>query len=104
MSQEESDFLFDDDSYAAGSGDVTVEELTWSLIDDQIDSGEFQLLESLLLSDDAARRDYVNCMQLHTDLRALFAPPQQKPAAGSVPILGCLGEGVMPFDTQPSQS
>jgi len=86
-----------------GSGDVTVQELTWALVDDQIDSGEFQLLESMLLSDDAARREYLDCIQLHCDLTAHFAKPADVAAGGTSPVLSFLGGAVPPLDAPASQ-
>ena len=37
-----------------------VQELTWALIDEQITDDEFELLETLLLSDDHARSTYID--------------------------------------------
>jgi hypothetical protein len=84
----------------AGTGDVTVQELTWALVDDQINDGEFQLLESMLLSDDAARHEYLDCIQLHTDLLAHFAAPAGTAVAGESPVLSFLGGGFPPIDKQ----
>ncbi len=71
-----------------------VQELTWALLDEQINDDEMTLLDSLLLADDAARRRYIECVQLHADLMAHYAPPQPAAAAakcaGSPPILGFL--------------
>ena len=104
MTHDASDFLSgDDEIQPSRSGDVSVQELTWALIDDQIESGEFQLLESMLLSDDAARDEYLNCVQLHADLVAHFAKPADAAAAGKSPVLGFLGGGVPPLDTQTAQ-
>jgi anti-sigma factor RsiW len=95
--------MTDIETWHSGSGDVTVQELTCALVDGQIDSGEFQLLESMLLSDDAARREYLECMQLHTDLLAHFAKPAGVAADGKSPVLGFLGGGVPPLDAQTAQ-
>jgi hypothetical protein len=104
MAHDASDFLpGDDQKRPAGSGDVTVQELTWALIDDQIDSGELQLLESMLLSDEAARGEYLSCVQLHADLVAHFTQPAGKTAAGKSPVLGFLNEGIPPINAQPAQ-
>jgi hypothetical protein len=104
MAHNANDFLFDDDlPISSGSGEVTVQELTWALIDEQIESGELQLLESLLLSDDAARHEYINCVQLHTDLFAHFAKPAEKADKSKSTVLSCLSEGIVPFDAQPSE-
>ncbi len=104
MAHDANDFLPGDDYRGpAGSGQMTVQELTWALIDDQINSDEFQLLDSMLLSDDAARGEYVNCVQLHTDLMAHFAKPAANTAADKSPVLGFLSEGVPPLDVQSTQ-
>jgi hypothetical protein len=52
-----------------------VQELTWALLDEQINEDEFILLDNLLLSDEKARESYIGCVQLHTDLMAHFALP-----------------------------
>jgi len=70
-----------------------VQELTWALLDEQINDDEFHLLDNLLLSDEKARSTYLGCTQLHADLMAHFAVPTG--AAGSKvannsPLLGLL--------------
>jgi hypothetical protein len=56
-----------------------VEELTWALLDEQINDDEFNLLDTLLLSDDNLRKNYVSCVQLHVDLMAHFAASATRP-------------------------
>ncbi len=77
-----------------------VQELTWSLVDEQVDADEFRLLENLLLSDDKARDTYIGCVQLHVDLMAQFAAPPREAGAkvstGSQ-ILGFLNADVSGF-------
>lgn len=76
-----------------------VQELTWALLDEQINDDEFRLLENLLLSDDKCRDSYIGCTQLHAELMAHFAVPTTqvgaKTGAGS-PILGFLPTGGFP--------
>jgi anti-sigma factor RsiW len=104
MAHEASDFLPGDDHPGpVGSGQMTVQQLTWALIDDQISSDEFQLLDSMLLSDDAARNEYMDCVRLHTDLVAHFAKPVDRTTTGNPPVLGFLSEGVPPLDAQAMQ-
>jgi hypothetical protein len=65
-----------DFSAAGADGHVIsdrVQELTWALLDEQINDDEFMLLDNLLLSDEKARGSYVGCVQLHADLMAHFA-------------------------------
>src|SRR3954452_10729831 len=50
-----------------------VQELTWALLDEQINEDEFHLLDNLLLSDEKARGAYIGCVQLHVDLMSHFA-------------------------------
>jgi hypothetical protein len=50
-----------------------VQELTWALLDEQINDDEFHLLDNLLLSDEKARGSYIGCVQLHADLMSHFA-------------------------------
>jgi hypothetical protein len=70
------------------------------MVDEQIDSDGVQLLEGLLLSDDQARTTYVDCIQLHTDLLTHFAKPETARADGKSPVLGFLGDGVPPINSQ----
>jgi hypothetical protein len=76
-----------------------VQELTWALVDDQITPDELQLLEGLLLGDDAARETYLDCVQLHADLVDHFALPAQ-PSARRTPVIGFLGEAFPPTEAQ----
>jgi hypothetical protein len=73
-----------------------VQELTWSLIDEQISTDELRLLDNLLLSDQAARKRYVECVQLNSDLYSHFARPAasvgESPGTKS-PVLGFLNAG-----------
>lgn len=69
------------------------EELTWSLLDEQISDHEFHLLENMLLGDENCRKSYIGCVQLHADLMAHFANSEHAGHAkgqGSSPILGFL--------------
>lgn len=77
-----------------------VQELTWAMVDEQIDGDGVQLLEGLLLSDDQARSTYVNCIQLHTDLLTHFAKPAVTGTEGKSPVLGFLGDTVPPINSQ----
>jgi hypothetical protein len=73
-----------------------VQELTWALVDENISDDELPLLESLLLSDDAARGTYVGCIQLHSDLLSHFAGSSTKSSTKpgtTTQILGHLNSG-----------
>ena len=76
-----------------------VQELTWAMVDEQIDADEIRLLENLLLSDDMARDTYMHCIQLHADLVSHFAKPEAE-AAAKAPILSFLGDGAPGVDIQ----
>jgi len=70
-----------------------VQELTWALLDEQINDDEFILLDNLLLSDEKARESYIGCVQLHTELMSHFAVPRGKTDSkigGESPVLGFL--------------
>lgn len=73
-----------------------VAELTWALLDEQITADEMRLLDNLLLSGDDARRTYLDCVQLHTDLTFELREPM--PAGGTRTgkslVLGFLSETV----------
>jgi hypothetical protein len=91
---------------AAGDGDSTVcdrvQELTWALMDEHINDDEFRLLDTLLMSDDAARGTYIDCVQLHSDLMFHFADPSKNPpASGKTPVLSFLGDALPPTGAQP---
>jgi hypothetical protein len=65
---------------------VDVEDLTWRLLDDQIDEPNVRVLERELLKDSESRKTYVDCVQLHVDLMCYFNekhndehPDQAKP-------------------------
>ena len=69
------------------------EELTWSLLDEQISDDEFQLLEKMLLGDANCRTSYIGCVQLHADLISHFATTSSGSGdtnRNSSPILGFL--------------
>ena len=70
-----------------------VQELTWALLDEQINDDEFILLDTLLLSDEKARESYLGCTQLHAELMAHFAVPTDAAgpqASTAPPVLGFL--------------
>jgi hypothetical protein len=76
-----------------------VQELTWALVDEQINDDEMALLDTLLLSDDEARKRYIECAQLHADLMAHYATPAPAESAkGGLkpPVLGFLNAGTPP--------
>ena len=69
-----------------------VQDLTWGLLDEDLNSDEIALLDSLLLSDDAARTRYLECVQLHVGLHEYFAEPSPGESNTKSPVLGFLGE------------
>ena len=77
-----------------------VQELSWALVDEQIATDEFRLLENLLLSSDKARGAYLDCVQLHADLMDHYrakAPASVAAAApAKSPVLGFLNAGLPP--------
>lgn len=81
-----------------------VQELSWALFDEQINDDDLRLLENLLLSDDKARKTYVDCVQLHTDLAAHFAKPAAADQDAKTPVLGFLGSAFPPTTSLPTTS
>jgi hypothetical protein len=79
-----------------------VQELTWALVDEQIDAEELRFLESLMLSDEKARDAYVRCVHLHADLISHFAASEAPAASGKPPMLNFLSAANPPIDVQPS--
>ena len=59
-----------------------IQQLVWDLVDDQISRPQFERLETLLAEDTDARRIYINCMQLHTELRRLFSSSSSQSVDG----------------------
>jgi hypothetical protein len=80
-----------------------VRELTWALIDEQINEDELKLLDTLLLSDEKARDNYIGCVQMHAELLAHFATPAKKTGskvAIESAVLGFLDLGLPPLGYQ----
>ena len=62
-----------------------IQELTWSLVDDQATDEQVRHLGELLSEDVEARRIYIMCMQMHADLHFMFGkkptlPPEVQKA------------------------
>jgi hypothetical protein len=112
MSDDIDGFLPGDESDSSTAGGHPqpadpVATLSWAMLDDQITEDEVGLLDSLLLSDKAARDSYVKCVQLHTDLLFHFQDRQQPAttaAAKTSPVLGFLGDMAQPFGVQPPKA
>ncbi len=85
------------DSYVVSE---RVRELTWALLDEQINDDEFDLLENLLLSDANARDSYLRCIEMHSGLMTEFAAPSIE-TGGKSPVLGFLNAD-LPLGYQPS--
>jgi hypothetical protein len=68
-----------------------VQELTWALLDEAISEDEKSLLDTLLLSDDKARRCYLECVTLHADLMTHFSEKPTGAAASTSGVLSFLG-------------
>jgi hypothetical protein len=79
-----------------------VQELTWALLDEQITEDEKSLLDTLLLSDDKARRCYLECVTLHADLMGHFSEKPAGAKAGTSNVLSFLGN--VPTDFPPSHA
>jgi hypothetical protein len=80
-----------------------VQELTWALLDEQINDDEFKLLDNLLLSDEKARHTYLECTQLHAELTDHFAVSTGATgsrAAKESPLLGFLGDSSLGLQSQ----
>jgi hypothetical protein len=72
-----------------------VQELVWALIDEQATDDQIRRLEVLLLHSVEARRIYTRCMQMHADLRYLFAGKQAPPLDEEATALpGAIGSGI----------
>ena len=85
-----------------------VQELTWALVDEQITDDEMALLDNLLLSDDQARKHYVDCMHLHSDLMLFYSTTSadaKSKGTSKSPVLGFLNAGAPPlgYDFPPAE-
>ncbi len=81
------------------------EALIWGLLDENIDAADFQRLERLLTNKEVRDR-YLQCVELHSDLRELFGETADdvpsKPIPKS-PVLGFLGDSLPPYpETTPA--
>lgn len=67
------------------------ENLIWALLDDHIDDADIARLTKLLNENEDVRRRYLDCVQLHVDLRDHFAavdiPGTPRPATAILPNL-----------------
>jgi hypothetical protein len=69
------------------------EALIWGLLDENIDALDTQRLE-VLMANAEVRKRYLQCVELHTDLQALFDEKRNTPSDNSKPqspVLGSLG-------------
>jgi hypothetical protein len=76
-----------------------IQELTWALLDEQITDDEKSLLDTLLLSDDKARRCYLECIQMHADLLAHYSAKPAAAGARTSNVLSFLGQTPSDFPT-----
>ena len=54
------------------------ETLIWALLDDQLENADTARLSKLLQEHEAVRRRYLECVQLHVDLRDHFATAKNR--------------------------
>jgi hypothetical protein len=60
------------------------ESLIWALLDDQLDNAGMGRLTKMLETDAAVRSRYIDCVQLHVDLREHFGRPTAEKSTGTV--------------------
>jgi len=70
------------------------ELLIWALLDDNITEQQTTTLEEMVRTSEPVRRRYLECVELHTNLAELFAPPKAPtiPVNLETPVLGSLGD------------
>ncbi|HEY4232098.1 MAG TPA: hypothetical protein VGM76_01610 [Lacipirellulaceae bacterium] len=104
MSEDSSELTFGDEELSGHpQPEDTVSALSWSALDEQVTEDEIRLLDTLLLSDEAARETYLDCVRLHTDLLFHFREQEQPAsAAAKSHVLGFLNESVPPLGAQPN--
>ena len=80
-----------------------VQDLTWALLDENINSDDFARLEQVLGDEEEAREAYLDCVQLHVDLQRCFDDePAEVPS--SSPLLGFLETAISPLSAPPHPS
>ncbi|HMO64223.1 MAG TPA: hypothetical protein PKE47_03175 [Verrucomicrobiota bacterium] len=72
------------------------ENLIWALLDEQLDAADATKLAGLLEQNDAVRRRYIECVQLHVDLQDHFAAAQAAGSPPATPVLPNLMPGALP--------
>ena len=72
-----------------------VQELVWALVDEQLDETQFARLEQLLSESEAARKMYVECMQLHAGLIEHFRQADPTVPETLAPLLGDLHTSIL---------
>lgn len=61
------------------------DERIWALLDDQLSPDELRQLEQDLASDPVLRRQYLECVQLETELHDYFRKPAASPPPPTAP-------------------
>jgi hypothetical protein len=82
------------------------EEMTWSLLDDNLSPAEVPRLEKMIEDNGEVRARYLECVQLHADLTGHFAGDAELnapnlPASTDSPVLGSLGDAAPGVDAGP---
>jgi hypothetical protein len=60
------------------------EALIWAMLDEQLDEAEMKRLGKLIEEDAAVRARYIDCVQLHVDLREHFGRAAAEKAPSTV--------------------
>lgn len=86
---------------AAATSELLLDEaetLIWALLDDHLEAADSTRLCQLIEENDAVRTRYIDCIQLHVDLREHFAAPAELPETkpGASPVLSNLTFGGLP--------
>lgn len=77
------------------------EILIWAMLDDQLEPAEVQELTQLLEQDASVRELYIQCTQLHYDLKGHFMGETKPMELPKSPVLGSLGDLRPGTDTLP---
>lgn len=70
-----------------------IQDLVWTMIDDELTDDQLRRLEQLVRDDPEARETYVRCMQMHADLSIFFS--EKRAQESGQPVARVLG---LPFD------
>jgi hypothetical protein len=74
----------EDHSRGAAAKLEEAETLIWAMLDEQLDSADMERLAKMIEEDAEIRSRYIDCVQLHVDLREHFGRKAAEQGRGTV--------------------